>query len=175
MWYHLRKIVCAGCYPPNKVETKDYDAMIDGSNIRTCGNITKTIIGHIEEYKTGYLCYFYFKSNCNLIAIDLTKKQGLDADLKAMQQIIYIGDLDWTVNTKKKKLLFRNCKKLHWSFYKEVNSIEVRLFLRLSSNMNGNRKDEADFVEKLLWINRYFSSLQIINSWYKIIKNKICR
>ena len=29
-------------------------------------------------------------------------------------------------------------------------SIEVRLFLRLSSNMNGNRKDEADFVEKLL-------------------------
>ena len=102
MWYHLRKIVRAGCYPPNKVETKDYDAMIDGSNIRTCGNITKTIIGHIEEYKTGYLCYFYFKSNCNLIAIDLTKQQGLDADLKAIQQIIYIGDLDWTVNTKKK-------------------------------------------------------------------------
>ena len=62
MWYHLRKIVRADCYPPNKEETKDYDVMIDGSNIRTCGNISKTIIGHIEEYKTGYLLsYFYFK------------------------------------------------------------------------------------------------------------------
>ena len=172
MWYHLRKIVRAGCYPPNKVETKDYDAMIDGSNIRTCGNIIKTIIGHIEEYKTGYLCYFYFKSNCNLIAIDLTKQQGLDADLKAMQQIIYIGDLDWTVNTKK-KIIIQELQETTLEFLQR--SIEVRLFLRLSSNMNGNRKDEADFVEKLLWINRYFSSLQIINSWYKIIKNKICR
>ena len=120
MWYHLRKIVRAGCYPPNKVETKDYDAMIDGSNIRTCGNITKTIIGHIEEYRTGYLlCYFYFKSNCNLIAIDLTKQQGLDADLKAIQQIIYIGDLDWAGNTTY-FLLLRNWKKLHWSFYKDL-------------------------------------------------------
>ena len=172
MWYHLRKIVRPGCYPPNKVETKDYDAMIDGSNIRTCGNITKTIIGHIEEYKTGYLCYFYFKSNCNLIAIDLTKQQGLDADLKAMQKIIYIGDLDWTVK-KKKKIIIQELQETTLEFLQR--SIEVRLFLRLSSNMNGNRKDEADFVEKLLWINRYFSSLQIINSWYKIIKNKICR
>ena len=60
MWYHLRKIVRAGCYPSIKVETKDYDVMIDGSNIRTCRNIKKTIIGHIEEYKTGYLLVFLF-------------------------------------------------------------------------------------------------------------------
>ena len=107
-----------------------------------------------------------------MIAIDLTKRQGLDADLKAIQQIIYIGDLDWTVNTKK-NFIIQELQDTTLEFLQR--SIEVRLFLRLSSNMNGNRKDEADFVEKLLWINRYFSSLQIINSWYKIIKNKICR
>ena len=34
-----------------------------------------------------------------MIAIDLRKQHELDADWKAMQQITFIGNLDWTVTT----------------------------------------------------------------------------
>ena len=82
-----------------------------------------------------------------MIAIDLTKQQGLDADLKAIQQIIYIGDLDWTVNTTF-FFIIEELKETTLEFLQR--SIEVGLSLGLSSNMNGNRKDEADFIDKVL-------------------------
>ena len=82
-----------------------------------------------------------------MIAIDLTKRQGLDADLKAIQQIIYIGDLDWAGNTTF-FFIIEELKETTLEFLQR--SIEVGLFLRLSSNMNGNRKDEADFIDKVL-------------------------
>ena len=82
-----------------------------------------------------------------MIAIDLTKQQGLDADLKAMQQIIYIGDLDWAGNTTF-FFIIEELKETTLEFLQR--SIEVGLSLGLSSNMNGNRKDEADFIDKVL-------------------------
>ena len=39
-----------------------------------------------------------FKENYKLIATDLSKQQALDVDLKAIQQINFIGNLEWYGN-----------------------------------------------------------------------------
>ena len=45
----------------------------------------KIPIGQGDDYTTGCLLYYsYFKENSKLIAIDLSKQQALDADLKAL-------------------------------------------------------------------------------------------
>ena len=33
--------------------------------------------------------YEYFKDNCKLIAVDLSKQKALDADLRAIQKIVF--------------------------------------------------------------------------------------
>ena len=40
------------------------------------------------------LDYNYFKNYYNIIAIDLSKQQALDADLKVIQQTTFTGNLD---------------------------------------------------------------------------------
>ena len=50
----------------------------------------KVSIGKGDNYTTGCLLDFaYFKNNYRLIAADLSKKKALDADLRAIQQIIF--------------------------------------------------------------------------------------
>ena len=50
----------------------------------------KVSIGKVDDYTTGCLLDFaYFKNNYRLIAADLSKKKALDADLRAIQQIIF--------------------------------------------------------------------------------------
>ena len=76
--------------------------MIDGknafdqpvkSNMETYDSIRKTDQGY--DYTTGCLLdYNYFKNYYNIIAIDLSKQKGLDADPKATQQINFTGNLD---------------------------------------------------------------------------------
>ena len=52
-------------------------------------------IGRNNDYTTGYLFDFaYFKENCRLIAIDLSKQ----TKLKDLQQINFIGKLEEQVN-----------------------------------------------------------------------------
>ena len=78
--------------------------MIDGLNsfeqpvkndLRTHDNNQKIAIGQGDDYTTGCLLnYPYLKRNYKLIAIDLSKKQVLDADLKAKQQIKFTANLD---------------------------------------------------------------------------------
>ena len=41
----------------------------------------------------------YFKENYEIIAIDLTKQQALDADPRAIHQINFTSNLDRTGNT----------------------------------------------------------------------------
>ena len=49
--------------------------------------------------KTGCLLdYSYFKEHYKLIAIDLSKWQAIDADLKSIQQINFTENLDWPGN-----------------------------------------------------------------------------
>ena len=84
------------------VQIKDYNVIIDGRNffdqpikndLKTYDNIKKIVTGQGDDYTTGWLLdYSCFKKYYKLIAIDLSKQQ--DADLKAIQQIIFTENLD---------------------------------------------------------------------------------
>ena len=45
------------------------------------------------------LGYSYFKDNCKKIAIDLSKQQALDADLRPIQENTFSANLDRVENT----------------------------------------------------------------------------
>ena len=84
------------------VQIKDYNVKIDGRNffdepikndLKTYDNIKKIVTSQGDDYTTGWLLdYSYFKKYYKLIAIDLSKQQ--DADLKAIEQIIFTENLD---------------------------------------------------------------------------------
>ena len=92
-----------------KVEIKDYNVMIDGKNFfdqpinnmnKTYENIRKITTGQGGDYTTGCLLdYSYFKEFYKLIAIDLSKRQALDADPRAIQKINFKANLDRAGNT----------------------------------------------------------------------------
>ena len=77
--------------------------MIDGQNLfdqlvktdeRTYDNILKITAGQGDDYATGCLLdYLYFKNLNKMMAINLSKKQVLDAARKAIQQINFTGNL----------------------------------------------------------------------------------
>ena len=63
-------------------------------------NIRRIAIGQGDDYTTGCLLdNTYFKENYKMIATDLSKQQELDADPRAIQQIIFTANLDRTGNT----------------------------------------------------------------------------
>ena len=78
--------------------------MIDGkkfldqpvkNKLRTYENIRKTETGKGDDYTTGcFLDYNCFENYYNMIAIDLSEQQVLDADPKPIQQINFIANLD---------------------------------------------------------------------------------
>ena len=82
----------SGYYLPN-VEIKDYNIMINGENAFdqpiknnkvTYENIRKTAAGQGDDYTTGCLLdYSYFMDTYNMIAVDLSKQEALDADPKS--------------------------------------------------------------------------------------------
>ena len=75
--------------------------MIDGRNfydqpiidlIKQYDEVKKVSTRHGDDYTTGSLLdYAYFKDNYRLIAVDLSKQKALDADLRAIQQIVFQG------------------------------------------------------------------------------------
>ena len=92
-----------------KVKIKDYNVMMDGKNffdqpinsdLKTYENIRKIATAQGDNYTTGCLLdYSYFKDHYNIIAIDLSKKQVLDADPRGIQQIDFTTNLDREGNT----------------------------------------------------------------------------
>ena len=56
------------------------------------------------------------KENCEMIAIDLSKKLALDVDPIAFQQINFIGILAQCCS------LLKKAKKLFWTFHKNCES-----------------------------------------------------
>ena len=84
--------------------------MIDGKNFFvqpvkndkvTYEKIRETTIGEGDYYTTGCLLdYTDFKKYYEMIAIDLSKQQVLDADPKEIQQINFTTNLDRTGNTR---------------------------------------------------------------------------
>ena len=63
--------------------------------------LEKVAIDHGDDYTSGCLLgYTYFKKYYKMIAIDLSKQQALDADLRAIQQINFTANLDRDGNTR---------------------------------------------------------------------------
>ena len=91
----LKRISRKRYYIPN-VEIKDYNVMIDGKNFfdQPVKNdkhmkILEKLLLVKEMTTTGCLLdYSYFKKYYKMIAVDLIKQQALDADPKAIQQIL---------------------------------------------------------------------------------------
>ena len=92
-----------------KVEMKDYNLMIDGTNffdqainseLKTYKNILTMATGKGDDYTNGCLLdYPYFKESRKMIAINLSKQQALDADPTAIQQVNFTTNLDRAGNT----------------------------------------------------------------------------
>ena len=87
-----------------KVKVKYYNVLIDARNtfdqpvkkdIRTYDKICKTATGQRSKiWLNNWLFTRLTLFQRILIAIDLRKQQALDADLKAIQQINFTGNLD---------------------------------------------------------------------------------
>ena len=84
--------------------------MIDGKNfydqpfndlIKQYNKVRKVSTGLRDDYTAGPLLdYANFKDNCRLIAVYLRKQKALDADPRAIQQIVFQGVVRGDDNTK---------------------------------------------------------------------------
>ena len=93
-------------YFVSRVKIENYNIEVDGRNfydqpfndsIKECDEIRKISIGQGDDYTTSCLLDFaYFEKNYRLIAVDLSKQKALDADSKAIQQIIFTGKIKAT-------------------------------------------------------------------------------
>ena len=84
-----------------RVKIENYNIDIDRINfydkpindlIKQYDEVRKVSTGQGDDYTTGCLLDFaYFEKNYRLIAADLSKQKALDADSRAIQQIIFTG------------------------------------------------------------------------------------
>ena len=89
-----------------RLKIKNYNIKIDGRNlydwwvndlIKQYDEVRKISTGQGDDYTTGCLLDFaYFEKNYRLIAADLSKQKALDADSRAIQQIIFTGKIKAT-------------------------------------------------------------------------------
>ena len=90
-----------------RLKIENYNIEIDGKNvydqpindsIKRYDKSRKISAGQGDDYATGCLLDFaYFEKNYRLIAVDLSKQKALDADSRAIQQIIFTGKTDNTI------------------------------------------------------------------------------
>ena len=90
-----------------RVKIENYSIEIDGRNlydhpindsIKQYDEIRKISTGQGDDYTTGCLLDFaYLKKNYRLIAADLSKQKALDADSRAIQQIIFTSKIKSSV------------------------------------------------------------------------------
>ena len=59
--------------------------------IKQYDELRKVSTGQGDDYKTGFLLDFAYFKKVRLIAADLSKQKDLDADSRAIQQIIFTG------------------------------------------------------------------------------------
>ena len=87
-----------------RIKITNYNIEIDGRNfydqpindsIKQYDEVRKISTGKGDDYTTGCLLDFdYFEKNYKIIAADLSKQKALDADSRAIQQIIFTGHTD---------------------------------------------------------------------------------
>ena len=86
-----------------RIKIENYNIEIDGRNfydqpindsIKQYDEIRKKSTGQGDDYTTGCLLDFsYFEKNYRLTAANLSKQKVLDADSRAIQQIIFTGKI----------------------------------------------------------------------------------
>ena len=91
-------------------QEENYNVLIDGRKFydQPINDITnqfdevrKVLTWYGDDYTNGCLLdYAYFKDNCGLIAVDLSKQKALDAYPRAIQQIIFQGVVEGDAGTK---------------------------------------------------------------------------
>ena len=63
--------------------------------IKQCEEVRKISTGQGDDHATGCLLdYVYFKDEFRLVAADLSKQKALVVDPKAIQQIIFTGQVE---------------------------------------------------------------------------------
>ena len=87
-----------------RIKITNYNIEIDGRNfydqqindsIKQYDEVGKISTGKGDDYTTGCLLDFArFEKKCKIIAADLSKQKALDADSRAIQQIIFTGHTD---------------------------------------------------------------------------------
>ena len=90
----------------SRAKIGNYNIEIDGRNfydqpindsIKQYNEIRKISPGQVDDYTTGCLLDFvYFEKMYRLIAVDISKQKALDADSRAIQQIIFTGKIKAT-------------------------------------------------------------------------------
>ena len=93
-------------YSLQRVNIENYNIEIDGKNfydqpindsIKQYDKIRKISTEQGDDYTTGCLLDFaYFERKYKLIAADLSQQKALDADSRAIQQIIFTGKIKAT-------------------------------------------------------------------------------
>ena len=99
-----------------RVKIENYNIGINGRNfydqpindsIKQYDEVRKISTGQGDDYTTGCLLDFnYFENNYRLIAADLNKQKALDADSRAIQQIIFTGKIKATVSNTRVVLFY---------------------------------------------------------------------
>ena len=126
------------------IEIKDDNNKIDGKNFfdqpvkinsRPYDNIRKIATGRGDDYTTGCPSgYLRPKENYNMIAIDFSKQQELDGDLKTIEQINFTWNIDengyttiffifWKSEINHFRFFTRNCGSIVNFFYFNIISI----------------------------------------------------
>ena len=88
--------------------------------IKQCDVVRKISTGYGDDYTTGCLLdYIYFKDNYKLIAVDISKQKALDADLRAIQKIVFQGVVEGNDGTKiRLHTILEQSKETVLEFYK---------------------------------------------------------
>ena len=91
--YFLPRIKITNCNI--EIDGRNFSDHPINDSIKQYDEVRKISTGKGDDYTTGCLLDFaYFEKNYKIIAADLSKQKALDADSRAIQQIIFTGHTD---------------------------------------------------------------------------------
>ena len=91
--YFLPRIKITNCNI--EIDGRNFSDHPINDSIKQYDEVRKISTGKGDDYTTGCLLDFaYFEKNYRIIAVDLSKQKALDADSRAIQQIIFTGHTD---------------------------------------------------------------------------------